>query len=105
VQKIMKRPNKCLKFRLLIGLSNRNIPNGSAVGSLPNSYGIVESSNNYFLSGKSRDFEWPEEAIEPEWNRSGNWENVVGCGIFLSSTKKLSLFFTLNGTLMGQSTP
>jgi hypothetical protein len=40
--------------------------------------------------------------MEPEWNHS---ENVVGCGIFLSSEKKLSLFFTLNGILMGQSTP
>jgi hypothetical protein len=28
--------------------------------------------------------------------------NVIGCGILLEAMQKLSIFFTLNGNLMGQ---
>jgi hypothetical protein len=93
---------KWLKFRNLVGLSTGNIPNGSFVGLLPNSYAFQDGRDCYFLSEKRHDFEWPDDAIEPEWN--GLLGNVLGCGIFLSAEKKLSLFFTMNGTLMGQST-
>jgi hypothetical protein len=44
-------------------------------------------------------FEWPNRAIKPEWNGQGD---VIGCGLVLKPANELSMFFTLNGILMGQ---
>jgi hypothetical protein len=53
----------------------------------------------YLNSGIVHDFEWPDRAIKPEWKGLGN---VVGCGITIDRNGKLSLFFTLNGILLGK---
>jgi hypothetical protein len=43
-------------------------------------------------------FQWPNDAIKPEWNGIGD---VFGCGLMLNFANKLSIFFTGNGILMG----
>jgi hypothetical protein len=46
--------------------------------------------------------------VKPKWNGpgdedlSGNGGDVVGSGILLSPANELAIFFTLNGTLLGQ---
>jgi hypothetical protein len=53
------------------------------------------------LSGKSQQIEWPNGAIKPEWKGQ---LDILGCGLMLmSSNNNLSVFFTANGLLMGQS--
>jgi hypothetical protein len=87
---------------LLVGLSSENIPDGSYVGGLPNSYAIQAGYDYYWLSGKKHYFEGPNgAAIEPEWTGQGN-DDVVGCGLLQSPEKGLAIFFTANGTLIGQ---
>jgi hypothetical protein len=85
---------------ILVGLSTGNIPKYSFVGDLPNSYAIEDGYNYCWLSGKEHHFEWPNGAIKPEWNGKGD---VYGCGLLLNPENKLSIFFTVNGLLMGQS--
>jgi hypothetical protein len=46
-------------------------------------------------------FEWPEGAIKQRWNVKRP-QDVLGCGLLLGAQKKLSIFFTANGILMGQ---
>jgi hypothetical protein len=84
-----------------VGLSTGNIPNGSCVGRLSNSFAIHYDYNHYLLSGKRQQFEWPNGAIKPKWNGPGD---VIGCGLVLNADNELSIFFTGNGILMGQST-
>jgi hypothetical protein len=45
------------------------------------------------------DFEWQNGAIKPRWNGEGD---VYGCGLLMNTENKLSIFFTVNGLLMGQ---
>jgi hypothetical protein len=52
-----------------------------------------------FIDGKKHEFEWPDEAVKP---KSPNCEDVIGCGLLLNPENKLAVFFTRNGTLMGQ---
>jgi hypothetical protein len=52
------------------------------------------------LSVKKHLFEWSNGAIKPKWNGPGD---VIGCGLALNPANELSLFFTGNGILMGQS--
>jgi hypothetical protein len=85
---------------MFVGLSSGNVPDAYVVGYLPNSYAFEDDCDRCWLSGKSHDFEWPNGAIEPTWNRMGD---VVGCGLLLNPANKLSIFFTGNGHLMGQS--
>jgi hypothetical protein len=53
-----------------------------------------------FISEVVQFFEWPHRAIRPRWYGCGD---VFGCGLVLSPDDKLAIFFTTNGTLMGQS--
>jgi hypothetical protein len=50
------------------------------------------------LAGQHHHFEFPEEVIGPERKETGN---VYGCGILLNPDEKLTIFFTLNGILIG----
>jgi hypothetical protein len=77
-----------------------SIVHGSAtVGWSPHSYAIHSDSDFCLLSGKQHYFEWPNSAtIKPRWKGLGD---VIGCGILLSPKDEMSIFFTLNGTLMG----
>jgi hypothetical protein len=93
------RHNKCSKFRQFVGLSNGNILEDSfTVGDSPNSYAIQDDCDYCWLSGKIHHFDWPNDAIKPEWDGEGD---VVGCGLVLNPGNKLSVFFTGNGILMG----
>jgi hypothetical protein len=85
---------------ILVGLSSGSIPDGTFVGELANSYAIEDGSDYCWISGKTHQFEWPEGATKPAWNGRGD---VVGCGLLLNPAKELSLFFTANGILLGQS--
>jgi hypothetical protein len=87
--------------RIFVGLSGGNIPDGAFVGGFPNSFAIRDGDDHYLLAGKSYPFEWPNGATtKPKWNGPGD---VLGCGLLLNSQKKLSVFFSGNGILMGQS--
>jgi hypothetical protein len=50
------------------------------------------------ISGKKHAFEWPNGAEKPTWNAVGD---VFGCGLLLSPENELSIFFTLDGILLG----
>jgi hypothetical protein len=65
----------------------------------PNSYGIRYIRDYCWLNGNLHTFEWPNDAIKPEWKGTGD---VYGCGLMLSPENELSIFFTANGILMGQ---
>jgi hypothetical protein len=52
-----------------------------------------------FIDGKKHEFEWPEKAVKPKTLKC---EDVIGCGLLLNPKNKLAVFFTGNGTLMGQ---
>jgi hypothetical protein len=56
--------------------------------------------NNCWISKQHHFFQWPNEAIRPEWIEGPG--DVLGCGLLLNPENKLSIFFTGNGTLMGQ---
>jgi hypothetical protein len=84
---------------MLVGLSSGNIPDGSIVGLLPNSYAIPYGYGFCWLFQEAHYFEWPNDAIKPKWNGRGD---VLGCGLVLNPANELSIFFTGNGILMGQ---
>jgi hypothetical protein len=44
-------------------------------------------------------FDCENESFEPEYNDIGD---VYGCGILVNTENELAIFFTGNGTLMGQ---
>jgi hypothetical protein len=89
-----------IKFRrVLVGLSSGNFPDKYCLGELPNSYAMGHAWHYCLLSGNEHDFEWPNDAIEPEWY--GIDGDVIGCGLWLNSANELSIFFTGNGILMG----
>jgi hypothetical protein len=85
---------------MIVGLSSGNLPNRRCVGHFPNSYSIPHGYGFCWLSQEAHDFEWPNIAIKPKWNFRGD---VIGCGLVLNPQNKLSIFFTGNGSLMGQS--
>jgi hypothetical protein len=54
-----------------------------------------------YLSGKFHLFQRPTGAIQPpEWIEGPG--DVFGCGLLLNPQNKLAIFFTGNGTLMGE---
>jgi hypothetical protein len=53
-----------------------------------------------WLAGEHNFFELPEGSVPPIWNRYS--VNVFGCGLVLDPEDKLSIFFTLNGKLLGK---
>jgi hypothetical protein len=62
---------------------------------------IYAYTNDFcYVAGNAHGFEWPNEAIKPEWKKGPG--DVIGCGILLNPDKKLAVFFTGNGILMGQ---
>jgi hypothetical protein len=94
---------KFSKFRnILVGLSSGNIPDGFHVGDLPNTSAIEERRDYCWLSSNKHPFEWPNGSINPEWKWNGPGD-VNGCGLLLNPENKLSIFFTRNGVLLGQS--
>jgi hypothetical protein len=84
---------------MLVGLSSGNVPNSRYVGQFPN-YAIPHGYRFCWLSLETHYFDWPNGAIKPEWNGEGD---VIGCGLVLNPQNKLSIFFTVNGILLGQS--
>jgi hypothetical protein len=82
-----------------IGLSDRRIPADSSVGRTQNSYSFWHGFNQQYLSGGQQlSFEWPEGAIQPEWNSDGA---MIGCGLLLNPKNEWAIFFTAQGILMG----
>jgi hypothetical protein len=68
-----------------------------------NCYAISSRSHHCFLSGIRDYFEWPNGVIKIK--HKNNWNgpcDTYGCGLLLSPTNKLAIFFTVNGILMGQ---
>jgi hypothetical protein len=53
----------------------------------------------YYIDGKKHEFECPDELVKP---KALKCEDVFGCGLLLNLENKLFIFFTRNGTLMGQ---
>jgi hypothetical protein len=69
-----------------------------------NFYYLSYGCDHCCLSGTKHRFELPNGALKPEWEsrRRVSEDEIIGCGILLHSNDKLSIFFTLNGNLMGQ---
>jgi hypothetical protein len=83
-----------------IGLSSGNIPNGTLIGVCPNSYAISFCFNTAcYLTGELHRFQLPEGAIRPEIKEN---RNVYGCGLVLDPENNLTIFFTVNGKLLGE---
>jgi hypothetical protein len=90
-------------FRCRIGLSNGTPAEGELIGDYPNSYAITTVPhllNWCHLAGETHRFELPNGAIRPKVKVSDT--NVYGCGLVMDPNDKLAIFFTVNGTLMGQ---
>jgi hypothetical protein len=75
------------------------------IGLSPNSYAIgipipIPYRNYYqfLLAGQRHRFEFPVGVIRPEQKDTGN---VVGCGILMDPDDKFTIFFTVNGILIG----
>jgi hypothetical protein len=78
----------------------------SCVGKFANSYSIPSArvrdhealycflSRHYY-----HQFEWPTDAIKPQFQ---DCNYIIGCGLVLSPANKLSIFFTINGILIGK---
>jgi hypothetical protein len=63
---------------------------------VPNSYAISNGSDFCLLAKERHDFG------KQAWKLHSIFGDVLGCGIVLSPTNKLTIFFTLNGALMGR---
>jgi hypothetical protein len=74
----------------------------SSLDTHPNCYAMPrrwrKEEDFYYIDGKKCELEWPEEAVKPKALKG---EDVFGCGLLLNPDK-LAVFFTINGTLMGQ---
>jgi hypothetical protein len=73
------------------------------MGQSPNSYftGIRIPNRHFYqflLVGQHHRFEYPDEVIRPEVKEIGN---VFGCGILINPEDKLTIFYTVNGILIG----
>jgi hypothetical protein len=87
-------------FSSKFGLSGGTIPDNSWIGGYSNSYanpGLY--LNECWLNGETHTFGLPEGAIRPEKKYNGN---VYGCGLILDPDHKMTIFFTLNGQLLGK---
>jgi hypothetical protein len=82
----------------MVGLSNETVID-EWIGEYPNSYAILTVLNCCRLAGEAHLFQLPDGAIKPE--RKENDTNVYGCGLLMDPNDKLAIFFTLNGTLIG----
>jgi hypothetical protein len=69
------------------------------VGNSSNSYAAPIGFDYCLLSGKKHRFEWPNGTEYPTWNAI---RDVLGCGLLLSRENEMSIFFTLNGILLGE---
>jgi hypothetical protein len=58
----------------------------------------MENIYQFRLAGQRHHFEFPEGVIRPEQKESGN---VAGCGILMNPDNKFTIFFTINGILIG----
>jgi hypothetical protein len=89
---------------LEIGLSDGTDHDDVAFGDdkypYPNYY-VMECGNppHLEIDRKCHLFELPEGAIQPKF---GPGIDIYGCGLFLYPNDKLTVFFTLNGKLLGQ---
>jgi hypothetical protein len=87
---------------MIVGLSNGNIQENTLLGSTLETYGIHYDDEFLFrfcfIGGKKHPVEWPDGVIVP-WDDQGG---VIGCGLLLNPKNELSIFFTINGILMGQ---
>jgi hypothetical protein len=84
-----------------IGLSDGAIGDGALICETANCYAFGNGRDHCWLSGKEHQFEWANgggEITRPKWSGQGN---VLGCGLLLSPQNKWTIFFTLNGILMG----
>jgi hypothetical protein len=90
----------------VVGLTDGKICLGGLFGFPANSYAInipfiTPNGNSYqfFLAGQRHLIEFSSDGgIRPEQKETGN---VVGCGILMNPDEKLTIFFTLNGILIG----
>jgi hypothetical protein len=67
---------------------------GSLLGKTPNSYAF--GFDYCWLSGQKHLIEWPIDAV---WIGQ---KDVSGCGFLINPENKVSIFFILNGILLGQ---
>jgi hypothetical protein len=99
---IRHNTNIFLNFSLsfFVGLSHANLPDDyRRIDRTPNVHAFSGGRNYCYSNGKKHNFEWQEGAKKPVWNDIGD---VLGCGLLLSPTNKVDIFFTGNGVLMGQ---
>jgi hypothetical protein len=86
----------------VIGLTDGEIPRDQWIGQQPNSYAIGIRIPYFYilfrLAGQRHRFNFLEGVIGPELKETGN---VAGCGLLINSDDKLTIFFTLNGILIG----
>jgi hypothetical protein len=54
------------------------------------------------IAGNRHRFEWPEEAKAIPWWQYDYRRRIYGCGLLIDPEDNLSIFFTKNGTLLGQ---
>jgi hypothetical protein len=55
---------------------------------------------DFGVAGQYHHFEFPEGVIRPKLKET---ENVAGCGILIDSDDELTIFFTMNGILIGSA--
>jgi hypothetical protein len=80
-----------------IGLSSGNIPDGSLLGNLQNTYAFNPEWDFCRISGQQCDFHLPNGRVD-DWIPG----HTTGCGILLNPGNEVSIFFTVNETLFGE---
>jgi hypothetical protein len=84
----------------MVGLSDGNIHlDGESLRNYPF---LAQGFPSCSISGELHPFEGPNGEIKPEWNFWKEAYDTIGCGLLQSPENSLSVFFTLNGILMGQ---